>query len=162
MNKPLQPSVSLINILKTAALTAVGMISFFFLMMLLNLHNILELRYLNFLFVFFGVRHVLLQRQSVDIGKIRFHPAMMLGFITVLFTAVLFSFFVFIYLNLDATFMALLKRSQPFGIYLSPASCALVTYLEGIASGAIVSLPVLLTMKKESVPAREPISQLAN
>lgn len=162
MNKPLQQSISLLYILKTSIFTSIGMIGFFFLMAILNLHTIFELRYLNFFFVFFGARQVILHRQTIHPGKVKFHPAMMIGFVTVLFTAVLFSTFVFIYFNLDPAFMTLLKQSRPFGAYLSPASCALVTYLEGIVSGAIVSLPVLLTMKRERVTASEPISQLAN
>ncbi|MCX6276028.1 MAG: hypothetical protein NTV09_12565 [Bacteroidetes bacterium] len=162
MKKSLQQSISLLNIFKTSILTVIGMISFFFLMNLFNLHTILELRYLNFLFIFFGVRNVLLHKQSVDAAKVRFHPAMMMGFLTVFFTASLFSAFIFTLLNLDSSFMLIVKRSQPFGIYLSPAVCALVTFLEGVASGAIVSIPVLLTFRRARNAATESISQLAN
>lgn len=162
MKKSLQQSISLLNIFKTSILTVMGMISFFFLMNLFNLHTILELRYFNFLFIFFGVRHVLLNKQSADSAKVKLHPAMMIGFLTVFFTSVLFSTFIFTLLNLDTAFMTIVKRSQPFGIYLSPAAYALVTFLEGVASGAIVSIPVLLTFKKERTVATEHISQLAN
>ena len=131
-------------------------------MNLLNLHAILELRYLNFLFIFFGVRHVLLHKETADAVKVRFHPAMMIGFLTVFFTSVFFSAFIFLLLNLDTSFMTIVKRSQPFGVYLSPAVCALVTFLEGVASGAIVSIPVLLTFKRARTVETESISQLAN
>ena len=163
MEKNLRTPISILHISKTSLLTVIGMISYFFLMKLLHLDLILELRFVNFLFIFFGVRHVLLHKQSVDGSKIKFHPAMMIGFITVFFTAALFSTFIFVYLSFDPSFLTMIRFSQPFGHYLSPASCAMVTFLEGVASGAIVAIPVLRTMKRENARlASEPISQLAN
>jgi len=140
------------------------MISFFFLMKVFSLHSILELRFLNFFFIFLGVRHVLLHKQSADGTSVKFHSAMMIGFITVFFTAALFSTFIFVYLNLDTTFMSTVRLSQPFGTYLTPASSAFVTFLEGVSSGAIIAIPVLRTMKRRerAAIANETISQLAN
>lgn len=88
---------------------------------------------------------------------------MMIGFITVFFISALFSIFIFVYLTLDSSFLTIVRLSQPYGQYLSPASCAMVTFLEGVASGAIVAIPVLRTMKRErSQVATEQLSQLAN
>ena len=157
MQKPLRSSISLIHILKTALLTVSGMIAYFFLMKLLNMNSILELRYLNFIFLFFGVRHVLLHKQSVDGIKVHFHSAMMLGFISTFMMAFLFSAFTFLYLSIDSTFMSMVTFSQPFGKYLSPASSAFVTFLEGVASGAIIAIPVLWSMKKRTAVANEQI-----
>jgi hypothetical protein len=163
MQKPLHTSISLIHICKTSLLTVLGMISFFFLMELFNMNSILELRYLNFVFIFFGVRHVLLHKQNADGIKTHLHSAMMIGFLTVFLTSAMFSAFIFSYLNINTTFMLMVKFSQPFGQYLSPASAAFVTFLEGVASGAIVAIPVLWTMKKErTAAANEAISQFAN
>ena len=148
MQKTLRTPVSFTHICKTSLLTATGMVSFFFLMKLFYLNTVLELRYLNFVFIFFAVRHILLHQESIAGAKIMFHAAMMLGFVTVFFTSFLFSIFVFVYLNLDTTFMTMVGYSQPFGSYLSPASCAFVTFLEGIASGSVVAIPVLRTMKR--------------
>ena len=163
MTTTIHTPISFSHLFKTSLLTVIGMISYFFLMKLLHLDTILEFRLLNFAFIFFGVRHVLVHKQAVDEARIRFQPALMIGFITVFFTAALFSTFVFIYLNLDSTFMNLLSHTQPFGSYLSPASCALVTFMEGVASGAIVSIPVMWTIKRERAElAGKTISQLAN
>ncbi|CAN5587700.1 hypothetical protein BH11BAC1_BH11BAC1_29680 [soil metagenome] len=163
MEKNLRTPISVLHMSKTSLLTVIGMISYFFLMKLLNLDIILELRLVNFIFIFFGVRHVLLHKQSVDGTKIKFHSAMMIGFITVFFTSALFSIFIFVYLTLDSSFLTIVRLSQPYGHYLSPASCAMVTFLEGVASGAIVAIPVLRTMKRESAQvATEQLSQLAN
>lgn len=160
---PLHAPISVAHLCKTALLTTAGMISFFFLVKLLHLDSILELRYLNFFFIFFGVRHVLLHKQTADGHKLQLHPAVMIGFLTVFMTAALFSTFVFFYLKFDSSFMAMLRTSQPFGNYLTPAACCLVTFLEGVASGAIVAFPVLRTIKREHARmANEPISQLAN
>jgi hypothetical protein len=163
MATSLHTTISFSHITKTALLTVLGMISYFFLMKLLNLNSILELRLLNFLFIFFGVRHVLLHTHTADKTKVGFHQAMMIGFITVFFTSAFFSTFVFVYLNLDTSFMLMVSFSQPFGNYLNPATCALVTFFEGVASGAIVAIPVLRTIRRERTQlASEPISQLAN
>jgi hypothetical protein len=164
MNTTLRTPISVLHICKASLLTASGMIGFFFLMKLLNLNSILELRYLNFLFIFFAVRHVLLHKQSTDGSKVGFHAAMMMGFLTVFFTAALFSTFLFIYLSLDTTFMTMVRFSQPFGPYLAPASCAFVVFLEGVASGSVVAIPVLRTMKRieRAELSGESISQLVN
>ncbi len=88
---------------------------------------------------------------------------MMLGFLTVFVTSAFFSAFIFIYLNNDIYLMTVIKLTQPFGAYLSPASSAMVIFLEGITSGAIVAIPVLRTMKRERIAlATESVSQLAN
>jgi hypothetical protein len=162
MNKQLHTSISLIHICKTSLLTVLGMISYFFLMELFNMNTIIELRYLNFIFIFFGVRHVLLHKQNTDGIKVHLHSAMMIGFLTVFLTSAMFSAFIFAYLNSNTTFMLMVKFSEPFGRYLSPASAAFVTFLEGVASGAIIAIPVLWTLKKRTALANEPISQLAN
>ena len=85
MKKPLRTSISLRYIFKTAVLTVLGMISFFLLMNLLGLHTISELRYFNFLFVIFAVRHILIVRQNATGGHLPFNTAMMMGFLTVFF-----------------------------------------------------------------------------
>ena len=163
MQKPIRNSISFLHICKSALLTVAGMISYFFLMKLFNMNSILELRYLNFIFIFFGVRHILLHKQSADGAKVHFHTAMMMGFLMVFLTSALFSAFVFSYLSIDTTFMSMVRFSQPYGEYLWPASSAFVTFLEGVASGAIVAIPVLWTMRKERTAiANEHISQLAN
>ena len=162
MQKPLHTSISFIHIFKTALLTVSGMIAYFFLMKLFNMNSILELRYLNFIFIFLGVRHVLLHKQSADGVKVHFHSALMIGFLTSFLIAIMFSAFVFSYLSVDTTFMSMVTFSQPFGKYLSPASSSLVIFLEVVASGAIIAIPVLWSMKKRTAVASEPISQLAN
>jgi hypothetical protein len=159
MQKQVRTTISLQHIFKTALLTVSGMIAYFFLMKLLNMNSILELRYLNFIFIFFGVRHILLHKQSADGVKVNFHSAMMLGFLSSFLMAFLFSAFVFSYLTIDTTFMSMVTFSQPYGKYLTPASSAFVTFLEFVASGAIIAIPVLWSMKKRTAVARETISQ---
>ena len=150
MQKPLRTTISLTHIFKTALFTVLGMISYFFLMKLLNMNVILELRYLNILFIFFGVRHVLMHKQTMDGNKVQFHSAMMIGFLTSFLIAAMFSVFTFSYLSVDTTFMSMVTFSQPFGRYLTPASATIVTFLECVACGSVVSIPVLWSMKKRS------------
>ncbi len=161
MPTTLQPRISISNICKTSTFTALGMISYFFLMKIFHLTDVAELRFLNFFIVFFGVRKVLLHKQTRDGGKLDYLPCMMVGFMSVFFSAAMFSTFVFVYLNLDPEFMHHLHATQFYGRYLTPASSALVTFLEGVASGSIVTFIVMRTMKKDRSPvAEEQLSQL--
>jgi hypothetical protein len=75
---------------------------------------------------------------------------MVIGFMTALLSAVIFSIFIFIYLNIDSGFMHYLQMTQAFGSYLKPASSALVTLGEGAASGAIISFMLMHILNRDN------------
>ncbi len=128
---------------KIAAFSALAMIAFFLIMKLLNLVTIVEFRFLNFIIMFLGVRAILIQSRNENNGKLEFLHGIFTGFITAFFTSVFFAVFVFIYLNIDKSFMEYLKVTQPFGSYLSPGSASLVTIIEGVAAGSIISFAMI-------------------
>lgn len=150
MQTTLQPRISVSDMYKTASLTTVALISYFLLMKLLHLNTNVELRFANFLIVMYGVRQALLHKRMEDGGRLEYLPGMMVGFMTAFLSAAMFSVFVFVYLNLDSGFMNLLRLHQPFGNYLTPASSALVTFMEGVSSGAIIAFLIMHTMNKDN------------
>lgn len=139
-----------VNMYKISALTALGLIAFFLLMKLLNLNTIVELRFLNVFFLLIGVRYILIRKRSENDGKLDYLQGMMSGFMTAFVAAVLFSGFVFIYLNIDLGFMHYLRETQAFGNYLTPASSAIITVLEGAASGAIITFMLMHTLNADN------------
>ena len=142
-------SVPVSSVYRVASLTALVLIGFFLLMKLVNLITVLELRFVNVLFVLYGDRYVVLHYRAEHGGNLEYLNGMMIGFMTALTTAVIFSAFIFVYLNIDSGFMHYLQLTQPFGSYLKPSSAALVTLLEGAASGAIISFMLMHTLNKD-------------
>jgi hypothetical protein len=132
METTVQHHISVSNVYKTASLTALGLISYFLVMKLLHLNTVVELRFINFLIVMYGVRQVLLHKRMENNGKLEYLPGMMIAFMTAFISSAMFAAFIFIYLNIDSSFMAYLVMTQPFGNDLTPAGCALVTFLEGV------------------------------
>jgi hypothetical protein len=139
-----------VNMYKVSAFTSLGLIGFFLLMKLFNLNTIVELRFLNVFIILIGVRYVLLRKREENNGKLEYLNGMMAGFMTAFLAAVIFAVFIFIYLNLDPSFMQYLRTTQPFGSYLTPASSSLITVLEGAASGAIISFMLMHTLNVDN------------
>lgn len=144
MEATIQQKTNASLIYKTALLTTTALIVFFLLMKFMNLVTIVELRFINFFIVFFGVRHVLLQTRKMNDGKLEYLKGMGAGFLTAVFTAVFFGAFVLFYLQLiDHDLMKYIRETQPFGNYLTPASSALIVVIEGAASGAIIAFALM-------------------
>jgi len=139
-----------VNVYKVAGYSALGMVVFFLLMKLMGLVTVVELRFFNFFIMFLGIRYALLQSRRLNDGKLEYLRGMLTGFLTAFFTSVFFAAFLVLYLMIDSPFMNYLKVTQPFGSYLSPGSAALVTIIEGIAAGAIVSFAMMHLYNRDS------------
>ena len=142
MVTPNKEIVSL-GLFKVAAVSALAMIAFFMLMKMVDLVTLVEFRFLNFIIMFLGIRYRLLNKRASDQGKLGYLPGMLSGFLTAFFTSIFFAVFVYIYLSIDHSFMEYLKETQPFGTYLVPGSAALITVIEGVAGGSIISFAVM-------------------
>lgn len=141
----LEKNISAINtsVYKVAAFTALGMILFFLLMKLMGLVTIVELRFFNFFIMYIGVRYKLHEARRANDGKLEYLQGMLTGFLTSLFTAAFFAVFIFIYLNIDNSFLAYIKATQPFGSYITPASASIITVIEGVAGGSIITFALM-------------------
>ena len=139
----IEKKYSPVSAYKIAAYSAGAMILFFIFMKLAGLVTIVEFRFLNFVIMFFGVRKMLIETRKADNGKLEYLAGMLAGFMTALYTSIFFAVFVFIYLSVDHGFMEFLKATQPFGSYLTPASAAIITVIEGIAGGSIIAFAMM-------------------
>ncbi|MCX6291549.1 MAG: hypothetical protein NT126_07265 [Bacteroidetes bacterium] len=128
---------------KIAACTAAAMILFFLAMKLVGLVTIAELRFVNFILMFMGIRYALLQQKKSRGGKTEYLSGMFTGFMTAIFTSFFFAVFVAVYLFIDHGFLNYLRATQPFGSFLSPVSAALVMVIEGVAGGAIITFSMM-------------------
>jgi hypothetical protein len=139
------------SFVKVAAVTALGLIFYFLLMKFLNLVTVVELRFVNFFILLLGVRYILLARRKENQGKLEYLSGMMLGVMTAGTASVIFSGFVFLYLKfIDHSLMEYIITTQPFGSYLTPAGSALILFVEGAASGAIISFALMHILNRDS------------
>lgn len=135
--------------------TAIALIAFFFLMKLVGLIEVYELRILNVIFLFAGVylamRHF---RKRAE------HPSYLnglgVGMLTSAIALLIFSAFVVIYLAaIDPDFMTSLKEDEYFGQYLNPYIAGAAIFLEGTLSGLLVSFILMQYYKKSHMDASE-------
>lgn len=119
---------------------SLGLISFFLLMKGLNLHEILALRYLNFLFLFAGIIFVLYQYQKKNATKgVDYFTGLKMGIRISLLAVIPFAIFMGIYLVVDENFMNYIKHTADFGNYLTPGLAAGSILVEGVSSGVIIT-----------------------
>ena len=135
---------SRITIEKTAEkyglITAIGLIVLFFLMKLLNVVHIVELRVLNIFVLGAGVITALRYFSKTKPDSFTYLKGLGLGVLTGIISSVLFGLFVFVYTNfLDPAFMQAMVENEPFGQYLNPYIAAVAVTVEGIASGLILA-----------------------
>lgn len=138
-------------ITRYSGLTSTALLIYFLLMKLLHLATVVELRFLNLLILFMGIRFFLLRLKRENNGSLEYLQSLAYGFIVSVFTSTFFSLFIFLYLSfIDNGMLEYLKLNQPFGEYLTPGSAALVLILEGCASGAIISFALVQFMSREN------------
>ena len=150
METTVRTQTSEVSMFKVSGIVSLALIAFFLVMKLLKLNTIVELRFLNLVIMLFGVRYILLHRRAENAGKLEYLKGMITGFFTAFIAAIFFAVFIFLYLNLDPSFMQYLQNTQPFGNYLTPASASLLTVIEGTASGAIITFMLMHTLNKDS------------
>lgn len=125
---------------KYGILMAASLTAFFLLMKLIGWAEILELRILNIFilayFLWMALKDYLHKHQD----NITYFKGFGLGILTGAFGALFFSLFIFIYISLlDPDFLDYIKTHQAFGEYLNPYLISVTIFLEGTASGFLVS-----------------------
>ncbi|HLG35389.1 MAG TPA: DUF4199 family protein [Bacteroidia bacterium] len=138
-------------ITRYSGLISISLLAYFLLMKLLGFATVVELRFLNFFILLIGLRYFLLRLKRENSGTLEYLQSLAYGFLVSVFASAFFSFFIFFYLSfIDRGMLEYLQLNQPFGEYLTSASCALVLILEGCASGAIISFALVQFMSRES------------
>ncbi len=129
---------------KYGLLTAIGLIILFFIMKLLGVVHVVELRVLNFFVLAAGVVMALRFFKATSPQSFTYLKGLGLGVLTGIIASVLFGLFVFIYTNfLDPAFMQAIVDNEPFGQYLNPYIAGVAVAVEGIASCLILSFIVM-------------------
>ncbi|AOW21359.1 hypothetical protein [Urechidicola croceus] len=140
-------------VLKNAIKIFLGIVVFFFLMKLLRLEHITQLRVLNFAFVFWGINSAIkenfkhnqnsLYLQNLFIGL--FTSLLSLIFIIVSFTVYLF--------YIEPSFINVMEDSTIWGKTLSPPLLAVALFMEGMASSIVCSFIVMQFWKNKKIPS---------
>jgi hypothetical protein len=120
-------------------LIALGLIAYFFLMYLLGLIHVIELRLLNLFILLTGVYFAMRQYQRTHRGQMDYFHAFTTGMGTVAIGTLTFSVFLLAYLFIDKKLMQAIAEKEPLGFYLDPYIASFMVSLEGIFSGLFVT-----------------------
>ena len=129
---------------KYGLITAIGLIALFFLMKLIGVVHVIELRALNFFVLATGVIMALRYFSKTKPESFTYLKGLGLGVLTAIIASVSFGLFVFIYTNfIDPAFMQSIVENEPFGQYLNPYIVGVAVAVEGIASGLILAFIIM-------------------
>lgn len=120
-------------------LIAIALIAYFFLMYLVGLVHVIELRLVNLLFLLAGVYFALRQYRRTHRGHMDYFHAFTTGIGTAAIGTLTFAVFILIYLHIDKNLMQIIAERQPLGFYLNPYIASFMVSLEGIFSGLFVT-----------------------
>jgi hypothetical protein len=139
-------------ILKNALFIFLGIVAYFFLMKVLGLDKVSELRFLNFIFVLWGINNAIktnihlnsekhyINNFSIGIGT----AATAVGF-TIIGLIIYVSF-------INPEFMTILEQSSFWGDNLSLSLVVFALLIEGIASSVICSFILMQYYKNYKIP----------
>ena len=127
-----------------------GLTAFFLTMKAFGLHQILAFRFLNFIFMVAGLLVAFFSyRRKYNYKGIRFLTGIKMGIHITLLGTLLFALFMCGYLYYDHDFMNYLHENAEFGEYLTPIRAAGGIFMEGFATGAILTFSFMLLFKDE-------------
>lgn len=131
-------------------ITSLSLMIYFLAMRLFNLHEILLLRYFNFIFLLSGILIVFHQFNKRNGKKgIDYFTGLGLGIRITLSAVIPFAFFMGIYLSVDEAFMTFVKNTAEFGSYLNPVVAAGAVCIEGISAGVITTFVTMQYYKEK-------------
>ena len=135
---------------------AAGLIGFFVLMRLVNLHHHVELRILNLAILSCGVYFALKKFKATHNDNLNYFRGLIVGVATSGLGSVLFGLFLFIYMQADVELMESIKVNEPMGRYLNPYISGFIVTLEGFFSGFLVTFVLLNWITTDEVNVSHP------
>lgn len=138
-------------IIKNALKIVLGIISYFFAMKLLGLENISELRFLNFLFVIWGVNSAI--KNNIHKNQDTFYISNLFVGVSTSIVAVgiiLVSLITYVSV-IDSEFIIVLENSYLWGKNLSLPLIVFAISIEGIASSVICSFILMQYWKNYKI-----------
>lgn len=135
--------------IKYGALTAVGLIVYFLLMKLFGLETNFLLRIFNFVFIVAGIYALLKTLYSPPNEGPSYFAGLGSGIVLTVTAIVIFLVFLGAYVTyIDPTFMQVLEDSQIWGADLELVEITFAIFVEGLASGLIISFALMQYFKK--------------
>ena len=108
---------------------------YFLLMYAVGLIHVIELRFLNIVFMLTGIYFVLRQYRANHAGELNYFRALALGTATAFIGTTTFGIFLFFFLKFEGSLMESIQVNEPIGRYLNPYIASCVVMLEGVISG---------------------------
>ena len=125
--------------LRWGVITLLLLCAYFLVMKILGLVHATEFRILNALIMFFGVFQAI-KSSKENLQGFNYLKGFGTGILTALVASALFTMFGMIYLFwLDPSFMASIRMNEPMGIFMNEYSASLQIFIEGSASGVLLS-----------------------
>ena len=149
------PSIERIG-LKVGLLTSLGLITYFMVMKAFGLHDIIELRFFNFFILLGGVVYAIrkFKRESEE-GEF-YLMGLAEGMYTSAVAVVSFGIFMSFYLAyFDTALMKHIQSSVTMGEYINGLTIFFTIAMEGLASGAIITLCAMQYFKSDSAEKKE-------
>lgn len=129
--------------------------AYFLLMYAVGLIHVVELRFINVLFMIAGVYYALRQYRTNHNGELNYFRALALGTATGFIATTTFGIFLFFFLQLEGNLMEAIRVNEPIGRYLNPYIATCVVMVEGALSGFGVSYLLVnyMTTDKATTPS---------
>lgn len=140
--------------LSAGIFTGLGLIVFFLIMWFFNLHEHLELHYLNIIVLFFGLRYAIKKIRSIS-GEIRYFEGLKAGVIVSVISVVVFNVFMLVYATLiNPSFLDFMESKINLGVFTSINETMIdimgLIIVEGLSSGFILTFILMQYYKSES------------
>ena len=128
-----------------------GIVLFFFIMKLLGLEHITELRLANFIFVFWGINGAI-KKNILKNNTNHYLSNLYIGFATSILGVILISVSLTIYIfYIQPSFINTIEDLNMWGTSLSPPLIAFAILIEGLASSIIITFILMQYWKKHKL-----------
>lgn len=142
-----KPSMERFGIV-TGVITSLTLIAYFMLMKVLGLAHILELRFFNFVIIAIAL-FISIRKYKERLHEREFYlKGLGEGMMVTATTTVIFGVFMGFYLAyMDRALLETIKTTASVGEYLDPLMIVFSIFLEGMASGAVITFAIMQYLK---------------
>lgn len=130
---------------------AAGLIAFFLIMKFIGLAHNAELRLLNLIILTAGIWAAINKFKATHTHNMNYFRGLIMGVATGAVASAVFGLFLFIYMQLDPSFMQTIRDNEPMGRYLNPYMASFIVVLEGFFSGLLMTFILLNWVTTASV-----------
>lgn len=112
--------------------------AYFGILQLLDFVHILELRLFNGAIMYFGI-YMAIKEFKASPNEFTYFKGLGSGIVTSFVATIAFTLFGFGYLMINPAFMMEIKEKEPLGFYINEYGAVIQIFIEGIASGCLMS-----------------------